>query len=72
MFLAAAGEIGHGKVGYVTQRCIWIGAWLEVNLDEAYAGQRAGFAVVDVGPKVKKRSNVFVMSASICWGGMPL
>ena len=42
-------QVGHGQVGDVAQRRIGIGARLEVDLDEADAGQRARFAVVHVG-----------------------
>ena len=42
-------QVGHRKVGDVAQRRIGIGAWLEVDLDEAHAGERARFAVVHVG-----------------------
>ncbi len=42
-------QVGHRQVGNVAQRRVGIGAGLEVDLDEAHAGQRARFAVVDVG-----------------------
>jgi len=41
-------QVGHGKIRNVAQGRIGIGTRLEVNLDQAHAGKRAGFAVVDV------------------------
>ena len=49
-----AAQIGHGQVGDVAQRRIRIGARLEVDLDQADAGQRARFAVVDIRAQGKE------------------
>ena len=34
-----AAQVGHGQVGNVAQGRVWIGAWFEVDLDEAHARQ---------------------------------
>jgi hypothetical protein len=52
-------------------RRIRVCARLEVNLDQAHAGQRARLDVLDVTGQVKKRSKRPVMSLSICSGGIP-
>ena len=44
-----AAQVGHGEVGDVADRDVGIGAGLEVDLDQADAGKRARFAVVDIG-----------------------
>jgi hypothetical protein len=49
-----------------------IGSGLEVNLDEADAGQDRDSMCSMPLPRVKKRSKRPVMSVSICSGGMPL
>jgi len=67
-----AAQVGHGQVGDVTERRVGIGAGLEVDFDEAHAGQRARLAVVDVCAQREEALEGVVMSASICSGGMPL
>ncbi len=42
-------QIGHGEVGDIAHCDVGIGARLEVDLDQAHAGERARFAVIDVG-----------------------
>ena len=65
-------QVRHRQVGNLRYVRIGVGARLKINLDQAHAGHRPRFHVIDAAASVKNRSNVSVMSASICCGGMPL
>ncbi len=45
--LRQAPQVGHGQIGNLRHIGIGVGARLEIDLDQAHAGQRARFHVVD-------------------------
>ncbi len=46
-----APQVGHGKIGNLGDVCIGVGARLKINLDQAHAGHRTRFHVIDAAAK---------------------
>ncbi len=46
-----AAQVSHGEIGNVGDVGVGVGARLKINLDQAHAGHRAGFHVIDAAAK---------------------
>jgi len=60
------------KLAMLLKAAFGSGAWLEVDFDEAHAGQRARFAVIDIRGQCEEPLEGVGNVASICCGGIPL